>query len=62
LPSGLPPAVIRRFEDENVQTRIARNWMQLKFVLHRLRFHILAGIDYMVELRRWRRILEQTSR
>ena len=62
LPSRLPPQVIKPFENENLRTRIARNWMQLKFVVHRMRFHFVAGVDYLWELRRWRRLVEQISR
>jgi hypothetical protein len=57
LPSRLPPPVIRAFPNEKLSVRLGRYRMQIHFVLSRLRFHILEGIRYRWESRRWRRLL-----
>ena len=56
LPSRLPPPVIRAFPNEALPVRIRRAWMQVELVLLRLRFHVVEGLRYALESRRWRRM------
>ena len=58
LPSHLPPLVIRAFPNETWSVRIRRYSMQFAFVLSRFRFHLVEGIRFGVEVRRWRRTKE----
>ena len=60
-PSRLPPIVIRGSSGEPFSTRIARYRVQLRFVFERLRFHIVEGIRYTLESRRWRQHLDRLS-
>jgi hypothetical protein len=62
LPSRLPPPVIRAFPNESLSVRLGRYRMQIHFVLSRLRFHIVEGIRYRWELRRWRRLTNRIGR
>jgi len=56
LPAQLPRMVIRAHPNEKHSIRIRRYAMQFGVVLGRLRFHILEGLRYLIEARRWRRI------
>jgi hypothetical protein len=62
LPSRLPAPVIRPFPNELPSVRLARYRMQLAVIMLRLRFHIVEGIRYRWEIRRWRRFLKQATR
>lgn len=59
LPVRLPPPVIRRFPNETLAIRLGRYRMQLQFIAFRLRFHIVEGLRYAWESRRWRRCIDQ---
>jgi len=61
LPLRLPPQVIRAFPNENFTTRLARHWMQLQLIIHRAHFHLVAGIDFFWESRRWQRLKGRAS-
>ena len=61
LPSRLPPPIIRAFPNERLSVRLGRYRMQLHFILFRLRFHVLEGIRYRWESRRWRRLINRLS-
>ena len=54
LPFRLPPPVIRAFPKEALPVRIRRYCMQLELILARLRFHVVEGIRFKLESRRWR--------
>lgn len=56
LPFRLPPPVIRAFPKEVLPVRIRRYYMQLELILDRLRFHVVEGIRFKLESRRWRHI------
>jgi hypothetical protein len=58
-PSRLPPVVIRGSSGEPFSTRIARYRVQVRFVLERLRFHIVEGVRYTLESYRWRQHLDR---
>ena len=58
LPSRLPPPVIRAFPNEAVPVRFRRYSMHLRLILERLRFHIVEGVRFALESRRWRRMKE----
>jgi hypothetical protein len=56
LPYQLPPMVIRGLPNERHSVRIRRYTMQFRIVVSRLRFHVVEGLRYLVEARRWRRL------
>lgn len=56
LPAQLPPPVIRPFANENCSTRIRRYVMHLGTIVERAQFHVIEGLRYVVEARRWRRM------
>lgn len=60
-PSHLPPVVIRGSSGEPFSTRIARYRVQVRYVLGRLRFHIVEGVRYTLESYRWRQHLDRLS-
>jgi hypothetical protein len=39
--------------------RLSRYRLQLRFIRFRLRFHIVEGLRYAWESRRWRRLIDQ---
>ena len=43
--------------EESLRERIHREIYQIRFILFRIRFHIVEDIRYLVESRRWRRLL-----
>ncbi|MBW8869968.1 MAG: hypothetical protein JF563_04215 [Acidobacteriales bacterium] len=56
MPGQLPPPVIRPFANEQLSTRIRRYAMHLGMIIERTRFHLIEGLRYAVEARRWRRL------
>lgn len=56
VPSRLPQTIIRAFPNESLWVRIRRYYMQLELILARLRFHVVEGIRFTAEARRWRRL------
>ena len=56
LPAQLPPPVIRPSANEGISTRIRRQAMHLGTIFERARFHLIEGLRYAVEARRWRRV------
>jgi hypothetical protein len=62
LPVRFPPPVIRAFPNETLAVRLGRYRMQLSFILLRVRFHVVEGIRYMWESRRWRRDIGRSVR
>jgi hypothetical protein len=58
LPLRLPPSVVRAFPHETWPVKARRYAMQLELVLTRLCFHVVEGVRFAVESRRWRRIKE----
>jgi hypothetical protein len=61
IPRRLPPMVIRPFPNETQAARLARNWIQLRFIAHRLSFHVIGGLNYWWEVLFWRRQLKKVS-
>ena len=59
LPVRLPPPVIRAFPDETLGVRLRRHRAQLRYILFRLRFHIVEGLRYAWESHRWRRRIDR---
>jgi hypothetical protein len=56
LPSRLPPMVIRALPNERLSVRLRRYFMQLQLILARIRFHLVEGLRFKMESRRWRRM------
>lgn len=61
LPSKLPPAIAHAEPDENLTSRMRRNWRQLGFIFFRLRFHLVEGFRYLYACRRWRKSLRRIA-
>jgi hypothetical protein len=56
VPRGFPPRIAPAPQDEPVKMRLTRNVVQARFIALRLRFHLVEGLRYLHELRRWRQI------
>jgi hypothetical protein len=61
IPSRLPPLMIRAFPNEPLSVRLARYRMQLGFIGNRMRFHVVEGLRFAWERRRWRRHLKRVA-
>lgn len=59
LPSRLPPPVVHGTSGETLCIRMSRYRLQIYFVLLRLRFHIVEGLRYFREARRWRHYMSR---
>lgn len=53
IPRCLPTPVVRARPGETILERASRNWTQIKYLAHRLRFHAIAGFDFYRESIRW---------
>ncbi|MFL6307789.1 MAG: nucleotidyltransferase family protein [Candidatus Sulfotelmatobacter sp.] len=62
FPSRWPPPVIRAFPNETLSVRLGRYRMQIRFILLRLRFHVVEGIRYGWEIHRWHRFVNRLAR
>lgn len=62
LPSRLPPVVIRAFPNEKLSVRVGRYRLQLRVILSRMRFHGIEGLCYWWESRRWRQLVNGSTR
>ena len=56
LPRRLPPAIAHGAADETLWNRLRRNGQQLHFIFFRMRFHVVAGLHYLLESARWRNL------
>jgi hypothetical protein len=59
VPMSLPPPIIRALPNEDLAIRLGRYRMQLNFVLGRLRFHLVEGLRFARESRKWQRRLKE---
>lgn len=55
LPFSLPPLVVHAQTHETLWMFARRYGAQLRFILFRLRFHVVQGLSYLRESARWRR-------
>jgi hypothetical protein len=62
LPRRLPLAVVRAPVREGVPARIQRYRMQVRFILGRLRFHLVEGARFTWESYRWRQHMDRHMR
>ena len=56
FPRRLPPSVSVAAEHESLAAKMWRMRAQLRFLFLRLRFHVVEGLRYALEARRWRRL------
>jgi Uncharacterised nucleotidyltransferase len=56
LPLRLPPSLTVATQHESLPARMRRGNERLRFLFLRLRFHVVGGLRYMREARRWRRL------
>lgn len=61
LPSRLPPVVIQSGPGESLLMRAARYRVQVRFLVSRVRFHVVEGLRLALEARRWRRLRTDQS-
>jgi hypothetical protein len=57
MPLRLAPRIVSVSTDDNVWKRMRGELFQLRFLLFRLRFHVVEGLHYLVEASRWKRRL-----
>jgi hypothetical protein len=57
MPLRLAPRIVSVSTDDNVRKRMQSELFQLRFLLFRLRFHVVEGLHYLVEASRWKRRL-----
>ncbi len=57
MPLRLAPRIVSVSTDDNVWKRMRSELFQLRFLLFRLRFHVVEGLHYLVEASRWKRRL-----
>jgi hypothetical protein len=57
LPLHWAPRILPRSTHDNLWQRIRSEVYQLRFVLFRLRFHVVEGFHYLIEAVRWKRRL-----
>ena len=62
LPRRLPPAVVKAPVREAIPARIRRYRMQVRFILGRLRFHLVEGVRFTWEAYRWRQHMARLMR
>jgi hypothetical protein len=55
LPLRLPSPVIQALPNESLPVQISRYFMYLQLILERLSYHVVEGLRYAWESRRWRR-------
>jgi hypothetical protein len=55
LPFRRVPAIVHAGPDDNISKRFRRGFYQSRYVLFRLRFHVVEGLRYLVESARWKR-------
>lgn len=61
LSFGMPNAVIQAAPGETLSTRIARYGLQIRFLVSRVRFHLIEGGRFLLESRRWHRLRSNLS-
>jgi Uncharacterised nucleotidyltransferase len=61
VPRKLPPAIVHAPANEKMFARFRRYQTQLWFISFRLRFHIVEGLRYLHESRRWQQRLNEFS-
>jgi len=57
LPLHRAPRILSTSNRDNVWKRMRREFYQFHFVLFRLRFHVVEGLRYLIEVSRWKRRL-----
>jgi hypothetical protein len=59
MPRSRPPRILPLKPNARLGQRIKSEFYQLRYELFRLRFHVEQGLAYVIEARRWRRLLKQ---
>ena len=62
LPTRLPQAIIPATTDDTMIFRMRRHAFQSRFILQRLRFHVVEGLRYAWASYRWRRFRGEAQR
>ena len=61
VPRRLPPPIALAADNESLASRIRRHWRQFRYILKRLRFHMVEDLRYLYESRRWKRLLRRAG-
>src|SRR5579863_3205595 len=62
FPTHLPPSITHGRPGECLRDRLTRYRTEASFLLLRMRFHVVEGLRYAVELSRWQRRVAEISR
>ena len=62
LPSRFPPALVRSAKHEGLPLRVRRYRLQLRQICGRMRFHVVEGIRYAWDSRRWQKHMNRVGR
>jgi len=62
MPLRLPARILRPPAKDSFRLRLNREVVQLRYILYRLRFHAREAWMHAIESRRWRKLLEASSR
>ncbi len=62
LPAPRVPRIVYAGPNDTLWERLAKELRQARFVLFRLRFHLIEGARYLIEAARWKRRLGQLQR
>jgi hypothetical protein len=57
FPTRLPPRITQGEAGERLTSRLKRAQIEVRFLLFRLRFHVIEGVRYAIESSRWQRRL-----
>ncbi len=57
MPLRPAPRIVSVSSNDNIWKRMRNELFQLRFLLFRLRFHVVEGLHYLVEVSRWKRRL-----
>ena len=61
LPFHSPPRMLRPSAQDTLRLRIYREFVQARFILYRLYFHLKQGALYLSEVRPWNTLLKQSG-
>jgi hypothetical protein len=61
LPLHRAPPIASAPANESLSGRLRREYYQMRFVLFRLRFHVVEGLRYAIEAWRWKRQLSSQN-
>jgi hypothetical protein len=61
IPTHRAPRIIEAAQNDGWWRQIRKEMYQTRFVLFRLRFHLVEGLRYLIESRRWKKLLNHNT-